>query len=111
MESLINNLEQLAKCPACDKKCRTAKALILKQEETRTTLHLTCDRCKTSTLVFVSMGKFGIVSFKMLTDLDSHEAKRLFKSETVSTDQVIGIHQFLKNCCDLFWRAFHLEAC
>ena len=97
MKSLINNLEQLAKCPACDKKCRRTKILILKEDEARTTLHLTCDRCKTSTLVFVSMGKFGIVSFKMLTDLDSREARRLFRSETVSTNQVIEVHQFLKS--------------
>jgi hypothetical protein len=71
--------------------------LVLKKEGARTTLHLTCGQCKTSTLVFISARKFGIVSFKILTDLDSREAKRLFQSKTVSTDQVIEVHQFLKN--------------
>lgn len=96
MKGLVSSLKQLAKCPACNKKCQTAEVLVLKKEKMRTILHLTCDRCKTSALVFISTGKFGIVSFKILTDLGSREAKRLFQGQSVSTDQVIEVHQFLK---------------
>lgn len=47
-------------------------------------------------MVFVSMGQMGVVSLGILTDLEQSEARTVFLSETVSSDQVIEAHQFLK---------------
>lgn len=67
------------------------------EEEDRTVFHLTCDSCQTAILVSVSIGQFGIISLGMVTDLDRNEAGRLFKNEVISTDQVLEVHEFLKN--------------
>jgi hypothetical protein len=32
----------------------------------------------------------------VLTDLEQSEAKRLFKGEAISSDEVLTVHQFLK---------------
>ncbi len=92
----VDNLEHLTKCPLCGKKYHFSKALILDEGEERTTFHLTCESCQTSTLVFVSMGQFGIVSLGMITDLDRSEVKQLFKNEAISADQVLEVHDFMK---------------
>lgn len=70
--------------------------LLLDQEEKRSTLHLTCEACNASTLVYVSMSPVGVVSMGVLTDLEQGEAKRLFKGEAVSSDEVLHVHQFLE---------------
>jgi len=97
MTGLIKGANQLIKCPICGVKCRLSETLVLAEEKAKSVLHLTCGQCETSTLVFISIGKFGIASLKMITDLNRQEAKKLFQSEAVSIDQVIEMHQFLKS--------------
>jgi transcription elongation factor Elf1 len=92
----LDNLKPLIHCPACNKEYRPAKILLLDQEEKRSTLHLTCDSCGASTLVYVSLSQYGVVSMGVLTDLDQSEAKGLFKEEPVSPDEVLEVHEFLK---------------
>jgi len=97
MKPSINNLDNLAKCPICNKKYGQTKLLILGEEANKTTLHVTCENCKISSLVFISSGKMGIVSLGMLTDLTREEAKNLFNNEEISADNVIEVHEYLKN--------------
>lgn len=98
MKQSIDNLESLVKCPICKKKYGQTKALVLEEETNKTTLHITCESCKISSLVFVSSGKVGVVSVGMLTDITREEAKSLYKGEAVSADNVIEIHEYLNNC-------------
>jgi transcription elongation factor Elf1 len=97
MKPSINNLDNLTKCPICNKKYGQSKILVLEEEMNRTTLHVTCGNCKISSLVFISSGKMGIVSLGILTDLTQEEAKKLFKGEEISSDNVIEAHEYLKN--------------
>jgi len=97
MTSLMGVADQLIKCPICGTKCHLSEALILVEEKSKSVLHLTCGKCGTSALIFISAGKFGIASLKVITDLNRQEAKKLFQSEAISVDQVIEVHQFLKN--------------
>lgn len=97
MKTSIDNLENLVRCPICNKKYGQTKILVLEEEGNRTTLHLTCENCKNSSLVFISLGKMGIVSLGMLTDINREEARSLFKSEAVSSDQVIEVHEYFKD--------------
>lgn len=71
--------------------------LVIDEDDKRTTLHMTCEGCGASTLVFVSLGQFGVVTLGTLTDLEQSEARTVFQGEAVSTDNVIQAHQFLKN--------------
>ena len=97
MKPSVNNLENLVKCPICNKKYGQAKILVLEENNNKTTLHVTCGSCKISSLIFISSGKMGIVSLGMLTDLTKEEAKNLFKNEEISADNVIEVHEYLKN--------------
>ncbi|MEK9151528.1 MAG: hypothetical protein AAB547_02760 [Patescibacteria group bacterium] len=96
MKMPLENLQSIIRCPVCNKKYRRALMLVLDEDDKRTTLHLSCADCGASSMVFVSMGQFGIVSLGVLTDLEQGEARAVFASETISADQVIEAHQFLK---------------
>lgn len=95
-QPLLDNLKSLIHCPVCNKEYRPAKMLLLNQEDKRSTLHLTCEACHASSLVYVSMSPVGVVSMGVLTDLEQSEAKRLIKAKALSSDDVLGVHQFLK---------------
>ena len=96
MKLNLENLKALIHCPVCSKEYRPAKMLIIDQEDKRSTLHLTCESCRASSLVYVSMAPVGAVSMGVLTDLEQGEAKRLFKGEAISSDEVLNVHEFLK---------------
>lgn len=93
----FDNLQSMIRCPMCDKKYQPAKVLVLDEDEARTTIHLTCGGCGVASMVFVSLGQFGITSLGLLTDLKREEAREVFQQHTISTDQVLEVHQFLKN--------------
>lgn len=96
MKPLLDNLKSLIHCPVCNKEYRPAKMLLLGQEEKRSTLHITCESCHASSLVYVSLSPVGAVSMGVLTDLEQSEAKQFFKAEPLSRDDVLVVHQKLK---------------
>lgn len=59
-------------------------------------LHITCEACGASTLVYMSLSPVGVVSLGVLTDLEQSEAKAHFRGEPVSSDEVLAVHEFLK---------------
>lgn len=96
MKMPIENLQAIIRCPVCNKKYRTTRIVVLDEDEKRTTLHLSCEGCGASSMVFVSLGQFGVVSLGLLTDLEQSEARAVFHGEAISADQVLEVHQFLK---------------
>jgi hypothetical protein len=96
MEHSFENLKPLIRCPVCQKKYEPGKVLLLEEDEKKTTLHLTCEACHVSALIFVSLSAMGAVSFGILTDLEQSEAKRFYGSEAISSDDALSVHAFLK---------------
>ena len=72
------------------------KMLVIEEDDKRTTLHMTCESCSAATIVYVSLGQFGVVTLGTLTDLEQSEARRVFGGEAVSANTVIEAHQFFK---------------
>lgn len=97
MKLPLENIQSLIRCPVCNKKYRSTKMLVIDEDDKRTTLHMTCESCGASTIVFVSLGQFGVVTLGTLTDLEQSEARTVFQGDAVSADNVIEAHQFLKN--------------
>lgn len=97
MKLPLENIQSFVRCPVCNKKYRPAKMLVIDEDDKRTTFHMACEHCHAATIVFVSLGQLGVVSLGILTDLEQSEAKRVFQGEAVTSDNVIEVHQFLKN--------------
>ena len=93
----LENMQSFLGCPLCSPKNQPTKVAILEEGAKRTVLHLTCETCAAKAVITVSMGQFGIMSMGVLTDLEQGEAKQVFKGEAVTSDQVLEVHQFLKD--------------
>lgn len=96
MKVPLDNLQAMVRCMVCNKKHQPKAMVVLEEDEKRTALHLSCDGCGTASLVFLSLGQFGVMSVGVLTDLEHEEARTLYRAEEVSSDDVIDTHQFLK---------------
>lgn len=92
----LENLKPLIRCPVCQKKYDPSKVVLLSEDDRKTVLHIACESCGISSLVFVSLGKMGAVSFGMLTDLGREEIRSFYGAQPVSTDEVLEVHRFLK---------------
>lgn len=97
MKLPLENIQSLVRCPVCNKKYRPVKMLIIDEDDKRTMFHMTCESCGAAAIVFVSLGQFGVVTLGTLTDLEQSEARKVFQGEAVSSNNVIEVHQFLKD--------------
>ncbi|HWQ60232.1 MAG TPA: hypothetical protein VN420_03720 [Candidatus Fimivivens sp.] len=96
MKHSLENLKPLIRCPVCQKKYDPGKVILLSEDDRKTVLHIACEACGISSLVFVSLGKMGAVSFGILTDLSREEIREYYGSEPVSIDDTLAVHRFLK---------------
>jgi len=92
----LENLKPLLRCPVCQKKYDPGKVVLLSEDDRKTVLHIACESCGISSLIFVSVGKMGVVSFGILTDLGREEVRKFYGSEPVSTDDTLATYRFLK---------------
>ncbi len=98
MNGPIGSLKPLAKCPVCNKKYSPAVITPLAENDTRSTVHVSCPSCGVSSILFLSMNQWGVASIGILTDLDGEESKRYFGQEAVSTDFALDAYIFFKEC-------------
>jgi len=96
MKKSISHQEKLGKCPACAQEYDPAQMHLLSEYESKTLLHVTCQKCCASMLIAMTHGQFGMVSLGVPTDLILSEVDELFGSETISKDQVLDVHEYLK---------------
>lgn len=85
-------MENVMRCPLCDKIYQQANVVMFEEKEGRATFHMTCRHCMTSAVLFSAAGRFGVVSVGMMTDLDRVEASRIVLRDVVSADHVIDMH-------------------
>ena len=89
-------IENVMRCPLCDKVYQQANIVMFEEQGGRATFHMTCRQCMTSAILFSAAGKFGVVSVGMMTDLDRMEASRILARDAVSADHVIDMHAQLR---------------
>lgn len=95
MRGQEHGLKQLTKCPLCRAKYSHSQASVLEESDTRTVFHLTCSKCNSAVLAFVSDSQQGIVSLGVATDLTSEEAKKVLRSRPVDSEQVLKVYKYL----------------
>ena len=95
MEKRFNNTDFLAKCSVCDSSLEAERIIVIEEKEQKTTLHVTCSKCQSASIVFLSNNQNGIMSVGMATDLDALEVREKIGQEAISTDELIDLHQFV----------------
>lgn len=75
----------------------------LVENDTRSTIHISCPSCGVSSILFISLNQWGVASVGVLTDLEGEEVAKHFGQEVVSVDQALDAYIFLNE------RAEHLK--
>ena len=95
MKEKANTLKHITKCSLCGSSYHHDRTVVLDESESNTTLHLTCQKCNTSVLVFISNNQQNIVSLGMATDMKGEEVVELFENGFISNDDVLTVYENL----------------
>jgi hypothetical protein len=90
-----NSADILARCTVCNSSFDQSSFISLEEKEQKTTFHVTCAKCSTSSIIFLSLSQSGVAGLGIATDLDKEEAVRMFGRDAVSADEVIDMHQLM----------------
>lgn len=90
-----NNENILERCFFCNNRYSQDDFLTLEKQDQKTTFHVTCSKCRTSAIIFLSVTSAGIVSLGVATDLDKKEVKKMFRNRAIDTDDVLEIHKMV----------------
>ncbi len=96
MEEQEYKLEDSIKCPICKADYNRSQAVVLKEDNSQTILHITCGKCGTAVLSFISNGAQGVVSMNLATDLNKQESRVLFNGNSIQFDNVLEVYEKLK---------------
>ncbi|MFC1645413.1 hypothetical protein ACFL08_05295 [Patescibacteria group bacterium] len=96
MKEKANNLKHLTKCSLCGGVYHHDRTVVLDESDSNTTIHVTCQKCNTSALVFISNNQQNIVSLGIATDMKGDEAVNLFNKCFISDDDVLDVYRDLK---------------
>ena len=95
MEKKFNNADFLAKCSVCDSPLESGRIAVISEKGQKTTLHVTCTKCNSASIVFLSGNQNGIMSVGAATDLDAVEVLEKMEMDAISVDEIIDLHQFV----------------
>ncbi|QQS20859.1 MAG: hypothetical protein IPL87_04930 [Candidatus Moraniibacteriota bacterium] len=96
----LGHVTPLAKCPVCQKKYASAMGVPLSDDDTHSTLHLSCPSCGVSSILSVSASQWGVASIGVLTDLSGEEARASVGKEAVPVEDALDAYIFLNQSAD-----------
>lgn len=106
-ERFIKRLMSKMKCSVCGQRYETGNVHVLGHQDDLWFLSVACSSCHTQGLVaaVIREGKPA----QLVTDLTQEELAKFRDSEAVGIDDVLDIHNFLKNFGGDFSHAFAKE--
>lgn len=80
----------------CDFKYEKEDIKIIDKKDGLITLYLQCRQCKSSLMMVIMTGAFGITSISTMTDVMEDDLEKV-RDSCVDYDDVLEMHKFLKN--------------
>ncbi len=111
-KKIIEWLGFVLKCPICGHKYKLEQTKVLESEqneiynEARILIHSDCVKCKSSVMFNVEIRGPEVFSVGMVTDLTGKDSSKFNKLGPISSNEIIGLHQELKNFKGDFVAAF-----
>lgn len=102
MSSFEEGLKLISFCPLCQSRQGAMEANILEESGESHLIHLRCQNCQTAILALVTLTPLGLNSIGTITDLSVIDAQRFKDAESLETDEIIDLHQILKNQSQFF---------
>lgn len=100
-QKIIEWLSFMLRCPVCAYKYNLERTKIIDTKQgdpnqANLLVHSDCGQCKSSVVFSVSINGPDVYSTAMITDLTSSDTKKFANQVPLSTDDIINVHQFLK---------------
>jgi hypothetical protein len=89
-------------CPLCESSYNPQQARVLGETEESHLLHIECGSCSNSLIALVLISSVGVSSVGLLTDLAYEEVHRFAALPSITTDNVIDIHEVLNDEASFF---------
>ncbi len=77
-------------CPVCDS---PQKYLLYTPLNVKNIIHISCKKCSSNILAFLSKNDMGIMTVGIVTDLSFSEAQKFMSTKSVSFDDVLVLHE------------------
>ena len=91
----IASLQIITNCPMCEFKYEKENVKMIDKKDGTITVHLDCQKCKSSMMMVIMTGILGITSVSMMTDITKDDLKKI-KGDHIKHDDVLEMHQFLE---------------
>ncbi len=95
-ESWREALKFINRCPICSGTYNGKEAKLFAKNDTATLVHMTCAECASYFVAMVLVVGQGVSSVGMVTDLSFDDARRLYREEPLSTDEMIEAHELIQ---------------
>jgi len=82
-------------CPLCNSSFSPSRAAVISEGNDSQLLHVTCKQCASSIVLLLLVGEVGVSSVGLITDLTEHDVTRFKNGATVSSDDLLDLHQSL----------------
>ncbi len=102
LKKIIKWLGFILKCPVCGNKYNLDRTRILETQQheafnqARILIHSDCHKCKSSVMFNVEISGPEVFSVGVITDLTSSDSAKFNKLQPIAANEIIGIHQALK---------------
>ena len=90
----------VSRCPFCSAEYDLDGAKVIGEEEDSTMVYVTCSDCESSIIAIVAMSGLGVVSLGLVTDMAEEDTKRLMKSQSITSDDLLGMYELLQKKTD-----------
>lgn len=91
------NITLITHCPVCNLRYDPLEVKVLQEGERAHLVYIKCRHCQTAVLALIIANTLGISSIGLVTDLDADDVLKFKSAKTISCDDVIEVHQFLKS--------------
>ena len=106
LPSNFNQTSFVSRCPHCDAEYNSDQVETVDQKDNVITVYLNCPQCKSSIIAAVLLSGMGLVSLGLVTDMTKEDVKRFKKSRDISSDDILILHQTLKEDSQDFIKKF-----
>lgn len=86
----------ITSCPLCSTHYNFLEAKVLEARGDSHLLYLQCAKCFAAIVVLILMGELGMSSIGLVTDLTSDDVLRFKASESLTSDDILSLHNTLR---------------
>lgn len=93
---LNENSSLISFCPVCNNKFHSLQATVISERKNGYLLHVFCKKCQANLLTMVNVNQEGMNSVGLITDLMAGEVEKFYNQGSISSDDVLELHQLLE---------------